>query len=115
MPGSAYQRIYGDINPLPDDIIVVNMEKGDRVRKSGFIIKDDNGKLWGTRPRWAQVYKTGSKIDYVQPGDWVLIEHGRWTYGIEMVIPEGNPDEIFYVQKIDPTGLLIAADEPIFQ
>jgi len=113
MPGTAYQRVYGDIIPLPEDIIVVNMEKGDKVLKSGLIINDDNGKVWGIRPRWAQVYKVGTKVDYVQPGEWVLIEHGRWTYGIEVVIPEGDPDEVFYVQKVDPKGILCASDKPL--
>lgn len=103
-------KIFGDISPLKGHVLVVNMEKGDRVTRSGLIITDDNGKDRGIRPRWAQVYKVGADVDYVEPGEWVLLEHGRWTHGVEMVLPE-NPDETFYVQRADVDAILLVSDE----
>jgi hypothetical protein len=105
-----YQKVYGDVNPLSDDVLVVNMEKGGRVTKSGIILLDDNGKPWGIRPRWAQVYKVGKNIDWLEPGQFILIEHGKWSYGIEMILPDGG-DDVFYLQKVDTDGILVVSDE----
>lgn len=111
MPATIYQRIEGNVEPLPDDILVVNMERGGRVTKGGIRLLNDDGENRGIRPRWAQIYKIGKNIDYVEPGEWVLIAHGRWSYGIEVVVPEGDPNEIFYVQKIDTNEILVVTDE----
>lgn len=104
---AIYESIKGDVNPLPDHILVHNMEKGGKVTKGGIIIGDDNGKDRGIRPRWAQVYKVGSRIDYVQPGEWILLEHGRWTYGIN--VETGT--ETVYLQRIDNEAILLVSDE----
>jgi hypothetical protein len=111
MPSTVYSKVSGDVSPLSDQILVVNMEKGEKVTKGGLIILDDNGKNRGIRPRWAQVYKVGSKVDYLEPGEFILIEHGRWTYGIPMEIPEADEGELFYLQRVDPTGVLLVSDE----
>lgn len=110
MSTSTYQKVTANIEPLENHILVVNMESGER-KIGSIIIRDDNGMNHGIRPRWAQVYKVGTNVDYVKPGQYVLIEHGRWTFGIEVVIPEGGPDEVFYVQRVDPKGLLLVSDE----
>ena len=39
------------IEPLPDVVLVHNMEYGERKSKIGLIIPDDNGKEVGIRPR----------------------------------------------------------------
>lgn len=111
MPATIYNYVKGDLTPLRDHILVVNMEKGETITKSGLIIMDDNGKDRGIRPRWAQVYKVGANVDYVSPGEWVLLEHGRWTYGIELELPEADEGEVFYVQRADPNGILLVSDE----
>lgn len=105
----SYQTITGKLSPLPTDILVVGMDQGDKLTSGGLIILDDSsvstndqqakdGK--GVRPRWAQVYKVGSLIDdSVQEGKWILIEHGRWTYAIDVIDEHGTEVK---VQKIDP-------------
>lgn len=87
------------------------MEKGDKVTSGGIIVLDDNGKDRGIRPRWAQVWKVGPENSDLTPGQWVLLEHGRWTYGIEAIIPEGGENEVFYIQRADPAGILLVSDE----
>lgn len=99
--------IRSEINPLPNDILVVEMEQGDKVKK-GIIILDDNGKDRGIRPRWSKVYKVGKNIDYVKPGEYVLIEHGRWTRGIKIETSDG----IIYVQKIDTNAIMGISETP---
>ena len=74
---------------------------------SGIVIQSDNGKAHGIKPRWAKVYKVGSEIDYVKEGQWVLIEHGRWTRKITIDDGEGIKD----FQKIETKSILVVADE----
>jgi len=68
------------VRPLPKDILVYNMDMGEQTTKSGIVIQSDDGKAHGVKPRWAQVYKVGERCELdVKPGQWILIEHGRWT------------------------------------
>lgn len=69
------------IRPLKNNILVMDMEDGEKILSSGIIVPDDNGKERGIRPRWATVYAVGSNIDFLKPGEKILIEHGRWSRG----------------------------------
>ncbi len=103
--------IYSDISPLPDHVLVVDMEKGDKVTKGGIILRDDNGKEHGIRPRWAKVYKVGRRVDYVKPGEWILIDHGRWTYGVDArFVDENGVEQKLYVQRVDTNDILLVSD-----
>jgi co-chaperonin GroES (HSP10) len=109
-------KVIGEIHPLPDDILVINMERGEKVTRGGLIIIDDNGKNRGIRPRWAQVYKVGSNArvklkDTVEEGQWIYVEHGRWTYGVEFQTSDQADGESIYVQKIDLEAVLAVSDE----
>ena len=70
------------IRPLGDKILLTKIEKGERKTSAGLIISDDSvvsaGER-GIRPRWAEVYAIGPEQKDVAVGDWVLMEHGRWT------------------------------------
>ena len=110
MPAYTFNKIKGDITPIGDHILVINMERGDRITPGGIIVMDDNGKDRGIRPRWCQVWKTGPKQTDVVAGDWILVEHGRWTWGMEftdILDDDGNP---LYVQRVDTTGILLVSD-----
>lgn len=111
MPSTIYNKISGDIRPIKDHVLVVNMEKGDKVTRGGIIVMDDNGKDRGIRPRWCQIWKVGPEQTELSPGQWILVEHGRWTYGIETSIPEGSDDEVYYVQRVDIAGIMGVSDE----
>lgn len=95
------------IKPLPGNIFAV-MQVGERVSQGGIILKDDNGKMEGIRPRWAKVWKVAEDITDVQPGQWILCEHGRWTLAITIKDDSG---EEFKFSKIDPNGILCVQDE----
>lgn len=107
MPAMNYFRLDRDVSPLKDHILVYNMEKGEKITRGGIILSDDNGKDRGIRPRWCQVYKVGSNIDYVSAGEWILVEHGRWTYGVPVEL-DGNE---FYIQRVDTDAILLAQAE----
>ena len=95
------------ISAIQDHILVTNMNFGERATSSGIILKSDNGKSEGIRPRWAQVYAVGPLQEQVSVGQWILIEHGRWTRGVEIPSDNGDKIEIF---RIDPNGILVSSD-----
>ncbi len=60
------------------------MNFGEQVTTSGIVITSDDGKERGIYPRWAQVFAVGPEHkEEFNVGDWILIEHGRWTRGID--------------------------------
>ena len=95
------------VRALPKDILVINMDMGEMKTASGIVIQSDDGKAHGVKPRWAQVYKVGRDVDYVTEGQWVLIEHGRWTRKIK--IDDGEGEKEF--QKVDVKGIMLVTDE----
>ena len=96
------------LSPLPRDILVCDMDMGEQVTQSGIIIKSDDGKAHGVKPRWAKVYKKGSSCDLdVEVGQWILIEHGRWTRKIK--IDDG--ESVKEVQKIEVASVLAVSEE----
>ena len=72
------------LRPLKDKILIHNLEKGLRILSSGIVLLNDDGKQHGIRARQAQVYEVGPEIDYLKKDDWVLVEHGRWSRGLEL-------------------------------
>ena len=74
-------QIDGEIRPLHDSIIVTDMSFEGRQLSSGIVLLGDDGKTDGIRPRWARVYATGPEQRDIRVGQWVLIEHGRWSRG----------------------------------
>lgn len=96
------------VRPLPKDILIYNMDMGEQTTASGIVIQSDDGKAHGVKPRWAQIYKVGERCEIdVTPGQWILIEHGRWTRKIK--IDDGNG--IKEVQKVEVSSILIVSDE----
>jgi hypothetical protein len=70
-------------------------------------VASDDGKAHGVKPRWAKVYKVGSEVDFVKEGQWILIEHGRWTRKIK--IDDGQSEKEF--QKVETKSILLVSDE----
>lgn len=104
----SYQVFNGDVNPLPGDVLVQEMEQGFTVTKSGLILMDDSeARPENIKARWCKVYKVGSDVEDVNPGEWILVEHGRWTYGVKI----NNGEEEVYLQKVDPESILMVSTE----
>ena len=77
------------INGVPravgNRVLVSDMYFGEQKTESGLIIKNDDGTTRGIYPRWAKVYSKGpDNNDDYNIGDWILIEHGRWTRGLNI-------------------------------
>jgi co-chaperonin GroES (HSP10) len=103
------KTIKGKLTPIKDHVIVSDMFFGEQKTKGGLIIKDDDGTTRGIYPRWGKIYAKGieNKEEY-QVGDWVLVEHGRWTRGVTL---ELENDEETTIRMVDNKCILMWAKE----
>jgi co-chaperonin GroES (HSP10) len=99
-------EIDGEIRPLRDSVIVTEMDFSGRQLASGVILLGDDGKTDGIRPRWAKVYAIGSEQQDVSVGQWVLIEHGRWSRGLRIV----KDGEEIVIRRADPKAIIFVTD-----
>lgn len=96
------------VRALSKDVLVIDMDMGEMKTSSGIVIQSDDGKAHGVKPRWAKVYKIGTEVDLdLKVGQWVLIEHGRWTR--KMTIDDGDGVKEF--QKVEVKSIMAVADE----
>lgn len=112
MSFTSKTRIVADVNkikPTKNNVIVTEMEFGDRLTVSGLILPGDDSTERGIRPRWAQVLAVGEKNLDVTVGQWVLVEHGRWTRGIDVTNPD--TEESTTIRMVDPKDIILVSDE----
>ena len=95
------------VRAIRDHVIVQDMYFGERKTDTGIILLDDDGKDVGIKPRWAKVYAVGPKQADVKKGEWILIEHGRWTRGFTI---EEDGNEIV-IRRVDPENIMASAPE----
>jgi hypothetical protein len=102
---TATNQVPG-ISAILDHVIVTDMDFAGRKLSSGIWMLGDDGKAEGIRPRWGKVYKVGPEQHDVKVGQWVYLEHGRWTRGLEIDI---NGD-VFMVRRVDPKAIIFVQD-----
>lgn len=95
------------IRPILDHIIVQDMYFGEQKTRAGIIIINDDGKQHGIKPRWGRVYAVGPKQEDVKIGDWVLVEHGRWTRGVDL---ENSDGSLTTVRRVEPKSIIGVSD-----
>lgn len=101
------KKVVGKIIPLRDNVLVSDMEFGLEKTKSGIIVTSDNGKTQGIHPRWGKVWAVGPEQIDIKVGEWVCVEHGRWTRTVEVETEDG----IIELRMIDNNAVLMTADE----
>jgi hypothetical protein len=104
---SVYDTKYIKIRAINNDVIVSDMDFGEIKTESGIVIRSDDGKAHGIKPRWGKVYKVGPKQQDIKEGQWILIEHGRWTRKVKIDDGCGEKE----IQKIDVDCILAVSDE----
>lgn len=104
---TVYDVKHVKIRAIHDWVYVSDMDFGDMTTSGGIIVKSDNGKAHGIKPRWGLVYGVGPKQQDVKEGDWILIEHGRWTRA--MHINDGERD--VKIHRVDPEGIMAVSNE----
>ena len=105
-------KVDGKIKPLHDSIIVTDMSFESRQLSSGIVLLGDDGKTDGIRPRWARVYAIGPEQQDVTVGQWVLVEHGRWSRGVkvikdgqEIILRRADPEAVIFVSDTKPDNI----------
>ena len=101
-------KVVGKIVPIRDKVLVSDMNFDNQKTFSGIIIPSDNGKVQGIHPRWAKVFAVGPEQKEVKAGEWILVEHGRWTRGIEYELED---DEIIELRMVDNNAILMSSDD----
>jgi hypothetical protein len=104
---TPYDTKHIKIRALHDDVIVSDMDFGEIKTASGIVLRSDNGKAHGVKPRWGKVYKVGPEQKDIREGQWILIEHGRWTRKVKIHDGESEKD----IQKVEVKSILAVSDE----
>lgn len=97
------------LRPLRDGVIVKDMNFDERRTSSGIVLVSDDGKNSGIRPRWAEVYAVGPEQQDITVGQWILIEHGRWTRGVHIEDDTGT----YTVRRVDVKDIMLVSDTPV--
>ena len=109
--GGGYKvtpTVEGDLRPIRNRVLVSDMEFGEQITKGGIIISDDDGTSRGIYPRWGKVYAKGPENDdSYNVGDWILVEHGRWTRGINLKTADGNE---LLIRMVEAESILGVSD-----
>lgn len=100
--------VQGKIIPIRDNVLIVDMDFGEQKTSSGIILRSDDGKSEGVKPRWGRVWAIGPEQKDVKVGEWILVEHGRWTRGI--TVEDENGDEII-IRRVEVKSIMASADE----
>lgn len=95
--------------PLRDGIIVEEMKFGMHTTGKGLIMLSDDGSNHGIKPRWGRVYSIGPDQKDIAVGQYILVEHGRWTRGVEIEDPDTG--KVTTVRKVDNENILAVSDE----
>ncbi len=100
--------IKGKLRPIRNNVLVSDMQFDETVSLGGIILPSDDGKSEGVKPRWAKVWAVGREQKDVNVGDWILVEHGRWTRGVRVIDESGNE---ITVRRVDTDCIMIQSDE----
>ena len=101
-------KVKGIVKPLKDKVFVSDMNFDAQVTKGGLYVPSSDGKEDGIVPRWGKVWAIGPDQHEVAVGDWVMIEHGRWTRGVEVEQADGG---ILTVRMVDADAIMMVSDE----
>jgi len=96
------------VRAIGNRVLVTDMYFGEQKTAGGIIIGDDDGKTRGIYPRWAKVYSKGpDNKDEYNVGDWILVEHGRWTRGLKIELDIGEVE----VRMVEAESILAMSEE----
>lgn len=103
---SPHQLQKDQIKPLGNSVIVSDMVFDERITSGGIVLLNDNGTGQGIRPRWGKVYAIGPDQTDVTIGQWICVEHGRWTRGLEVEDETGKKT----LRRVDPKDIMLISD-----
>jgi co-chaperonin GroES (HSP10) len=95
------------LEAIHDHVLITDMNFSEHVTQSGIVLQSDDGKTEGIKPRWGKVYLIGPTQTDVSIGEWILVEHGRWTRKIAIKDADGNDLE---VRRVDTKAILAVSE-----
>ena len=101
-------KVTGKIIPIRDNVLITDMNFDARISKGGIVLPSDDGKSEGVRHRWGRVWAIGPEQQDVKVGEWILVEHGRWTRGVTVELEDGTD---ITIRRVDLNGILMVTDE----
>lgn len=95
--------------PIGSHVIVCDMSFDVRITNGGILLPNDDMKSAGIRPRWGKIYAVGpdQKDPELVEGKWIMISHGRWTRGVNIIDEEGEKT----IRRVDINDILLVSDE----
>ena len=100
--------VKGNLKPIKDNILITDMNFDEQRTASGIVVLSDDGKSEGIKPRWGRVWAVGPEQHDVEIGDWILIEHGRWTRSAQIEREDG---EIIKIRRVDTKCIIMKSKE----
>jgi co-chaperonin GroES (HSP10) len=101
-------KITGTLKPLKDKVFVTDINFDEEVTSGGIVLKSDNGKGEGVKPRWGRVWAIGPEQQDIEVGQWILMEHARWTREFQHEAEDGT---ITKLHMADLNAIMLVADE----
>lgn len=99
---------FDKLTPLHNNVFITDIEEGNRLTRGGVILLNDNMSHAGIRPRWGRVFAIGPDVIDIAVGEWVLVEHGRWTNRIDVTL-DGEDLQLWRIDY--PDAVMLATDE----
>lgn len=100
-------KIKGIVRPLRDVVFIKHMDFESQKTINGLILPKDDGKVTGIRPRWGQIWAIGPDQTELKVGEWVLVEHGRWTRTVEVEQEDGS---VLEVRMVDNNAIMAVSE-----
>ena len=103
-----FKKLQVSISEIGNRVLVTHMDFGEQKTAGGLIISSDDGQTRGIYPRWGKIYAKGPQNnDPYGIGDWILIEHGRWTRSVLLE----QKDEDLEVRMVEAESILAWSNE----
>lgn len=100
--------VTGKVIPIRDNVLITDMSFDEQKTSGGIILRSDDGKNEGIRPRWGKVWAIGPEQKDVKVGEWILVEHGRWTRGVTVKDETGHE---FIIRRVETKSIMMSSDE----
>jgi co-chaperonin GroES (HSP10) len=100
-------KVTGKLIPIRDNVLITDMDFGEQKTSNGIVLLSDDGKSEGVKSRWGRVWAVGPQQKDVKVGEWILLEHGRWTRGVT-VVEDGTE---ITIRRADTKAILMVSEE----
>jgi co-chaperonin GroES (HSP10) len=86
------------VTPINDKLMIDILDRGIQKSRAGIILPDDDFSERGIRVRKCRVLAIGpeAKREGIGVGDLIMVDHGNWTRGIDLKLPDGTTKKVWF-------------------